>query len=323
MEKGDYVVAVVGEKEKPTLLRLRKIKNGRITGVVPNDLADTPEEDCHTFEADAIRAYLGENPPPGSVYGVRVEPLRRIDTVKHWGQIKVYIDVDKADLEPFYSRLSKCAKLLSKSGHIYPHYETELRPKRGKWAGMYCPNNRSEVDRVIFHTDDYKQGLALAYHELGHGVWFRLLSDAERVKWIKVYQENVEIQKTATDKVERILKDLRKFSGGGIYDFCADMEESETVVVDAVLDHISSVHHLKQKHVNALLLNGDSIAAYMPKAHEVEVGEPKPPITEYAGTSPEELWAETFMFYKLGNKLPKKFEKMMRRSLLSVTGGEE
>src|SRR5690606_22737552 len=90
-------------------------------------------------------------------------------------------------------------------------------------------------------------------------------------------------------------------------------------ILKACLKHIKSLHGIDRKHLDTLLRFGHDIDEYWPSY--VEFAEKNVIVSSYAGTKPEELFAEAFAFWFTGKSLPKEVKKLLDRSLAQLVRG--
>jgi hypothetical protein len=302
MLEKNYVVFVQGNKK--ALGRVKK-DLGEVVSVLTE-----PSQTSVEIDKSAILAVLGTNPPQGKVYGVDVKP-------KKYG-----FSIDETEVTSFISRSIFDQKSLTRevtSAFNSVKEDTkkvanrdiainaiDLQHKNNKTAGMYYQykdgSNKVEVYLDSMDVDEIYEILA---HEVGHHVWYDMVTPVYKTKWIKLFHES------ALDVIHVPTKTIKSFwdefaASGHVED------DQQKALLKMIRWHLSKVHHLSSKSVKHLLSTGESIAEYLPDNGYMSL--PTATLTEYATKSAEEFFAEAYRLYLL-NTLPKSIDKAMDKTL--------
>lgn len=330
----DYVIGDDGKKK--WLLQVSSVADGRVFGTLDKDRAYNPQS--AEFTNKQIIATLGHNPPQGSVFGIHIEPFRR--TLEHpdWGDVHWFVNMKKDDKLVLREALTRVAKLLKKRGLFHfvaeGNLNTEIYAPKGKWTGMYICAHRGDVaaDKMQLRP---KAGIANDYtvaHESGHGVWFRLLDEKWRARWVRFYNKFCKEVEHDQELIGQLRDDFIK-DEIPIKDFRSQLDPDQTALFDLIIDAIKANHRLTTRHLDMLITNGygEEFRDLWPES--VEDTDFEIPVSDYGTTKPEELFAEAFAFWLLGRsipadpndeaskprKLPESVQKLMDKTIAQVT----
>ena len=327
MKENSYVICKSKEQsEKPFLARIKK--SGEKSLVV------TPEKDIQYGRKDVVvkrsevKVLLGDNPFPGTVYGIDLHNLYR-KTIEHefWGPIHFFIHPEKETRILLKRGLDSTAKRIDQLG-LSPFtntFETEIRAKKGKYAGMYKHSGSDKRPNAIWYAPDWCSGDQksmdyVIYHEFGHAVRYNgLKTNKMRNKWLRLYQSTIEQVKVERKTLEGILADMEdydetqeSFRGA----FNGATQDLSPRVGKAITQWLKESHKIGTQELEIMWRSTKlkDIRKFWPD-HMIDTHDLKPRLTEYATKNVEETFAETFAFYCQRKKLPSSFTELMEESL--------
>ena len=314
INQGDYLILRMGVRAE--LARCTKAEDKKYTAVLEKESKDvegSAKIDVVEFEYRDVLTNLGRHPEVGTVYGQKIEPLKKQFTAGNaWTNIKLYQDLTETEEEALKHELVVASKRLRALGVHGLKHVVEVRNPQGKYAGYHKYRPKGEVDILCVKPEKNLEGLQyLIFHEYAHGMWHRSINARTRLRWIQLYHEYITLQAVLGTELEEVLSEVT--SAGSIKDFLSDCDDQSLLIVKDALRHISHVHSLNKKHLELALVQGESIEAYWPTS--LELSEKETCITEYARVSPEEFFAEAFAFHFCGRKVPKKIEAVINTTL--------
>lgn len=264
------------------------------------------------FKAREIIANLGHAPTAGSVYGIKVEPIRERMEHPFWGPIKIHHALEDDKRKILRKVLSDVAGRLKAHGKIA--LTTEIRTQVGAMAGFYKFRPKADTDLLCVKLDEDLSDLEYRFsHEYAHGLWFRSFSPRMKMAWVKMYHEAVQVSSYSDKDLAALLKDLE--TCGDLRTFLKDNPD-EMPVLRAIFRHIKQTHSVDRQHIELALVVGAEISGYWPTS--IELGEKQTLLTSYAEKSPEELWAEAFALKFIGKKLPSKISALCDKCLSNL-----
>lgn len=324
---NDYVIAE-SKGTKPFMLQVTANHGKVFTGFVEQNRHRDPRE-IEVSSKDMV-LNLGPDPKPGKVYGIDVgHRYRKSFTHPGWGSIHFYTKLDPATIKLFRNSLDRTYKIVKKhrlDGYI-DKIETEVREKKGKYAGMYI--HSKENLSTIWYAPECAQGSAdimdyVVLHEFGHALRYHGMTSMKlRSAWLKLYQRSIApvvVSEKQTGAIWKTMLDSLKADGeiGFIEALkAAASEDEETEAqVKVIVRWFKQVQHLAPKDLGVLWAAGetDHIRSLWPKA-AIDSSKLEPLITEYATKNVEETIAESFAYHMLGKKLPKSAAALMEKSL--------
>jgi len=195
-------------------------------------------------------------------------------------------------------------------------YPTRLFVKynKGKKVGCYKFNNKEEVSEITLMPEAFDKDTVqqIMYHEIAHGIWNRSLPEKLKAAWIKLYDKNMERKKISDAEIESLKNDLLE-SGQTIAEYAKTMEDGN--ILKKVVKHIKDLYNLKVSDLDILIRQSkEDIVKYWPK-EGLELSEYNPFVSQYATTSAEEFFAESFMYFYMKLKLPQIVDKAIRTTL--------
>lgn len=328
MNKNDYVIAQ-GKQKSPYLFQVTQVDGKLISGTLEHDRRKklTPVE---VHKRDVL-VNLGPEPKPGKVYGIDVSNLYR-KAVQHdwWGSIYFYVKPDPETLKVLRKSLDRTAEILDKKklSPFVELFDTEIRAKTGKYAGMYKHNPKA--GNTVWYTPEWAQNspMTMNYvilHEFGHVVRYNGLSSAVKLrqKWLRLYQKSIKptvIPSKALEAVHRQLIEQRQADDGVTFQEAmknvASLDEKYVKPVKVIAEFFKKVHHIGPKELGLAWKAED--LSYISKLWPhtaIDTSDLNPIISEYSAKSVEELFAEAFAFRMQGKELPDQYVELLDESL--------
>ncbi len=310
---GDFII-VKPEVGKPFLVRGKTWDKKNAVGYIEKSLNDTENTPKTTvFKSSEVVANLGKDPNTGTVFGVKVEPLIKIHETKAFGNLLQFVKMPLEFEKRMLSRMFKCRKVLKGKGLANVKYTLEFRPKKGKWAGTYYPAKQKIDIRPSFDWSD-KDIDYVFYHEHSHALWFQLLSNKRKLKWINLYHEHVEIKEAGAQELKTMHEEL--VTNGDLKSFTKDLDDEGKTTLRAIFKYIRNVHKLTPSHISSMIFHQEDFFHLWPDI--TKVGKPEVHITEYSTVSPEEFFAEAFSLYMVGKKLPADVKFLLEKTLSTI-----
>ncbi len=323
INKGDFLVVEVAGKRH--LMKVREQEGKEVTGLNQKmkRSADGRYEKKlpFTVRKSNIIVNLGKAPMPGTVYGVKIEPLYRRETTNTCGDILFFVDFDDKLVARTKKSLIKTYKKLKAKNLGGVPAEIEIRKAEGKYAGYYSFLPKAENDVLCIKPNfEMMTPSDLDYviaHEYAHGIWFRMMRPDNIAKWIALYDKHMALTSVGEEDLQEVLNEVT--DAGSVRAYMKECDEETLLIVKAALRHIRSVHGVDRKHLDMLLRHSHPIEEYWPEY--VEFSEKNVMVSEYAQKSPEELFAEAFAFWFTGKNLPTEVRKLLDRSLSQLVKG--
>lgn len=309
---GDYLIIEVMPGKRSLAKCCAVAKEGtRYKAVL--EASDDKQDPAFEFKTKAVVANLGHSPTSGSVYGVKVEPVRERMEVPFWDSVQIHHTMDDDSRKKLKKAMHEVATKLKAQRVPKLPLQTEIRTQLGTMAGYYRFKPKADADILCVKLDDDCSDLEYRFsHEYAHGVWFRNFTPQMKMAWVDMFHSAVEITAYSNKDLQELLEDLK--SAGDLRTFVKDHTD-EMVVIRAIFRHIKTTHAMEKSHFEMAVMLGHDIDQYWPSA--MELGEKQLLISKYGQKSPEELWAECFSLQFIGKKLPSKLDalrdKCMRR----------
>ena len=329
MKINQYVIAKEGKEGKPFLARIEKVHERSVFVVPQKDV----QYQRNVIELDKkdIKAMLGENPVPGTVYGFDMHNLYR-KTIEHdfWGSIHFFIHPDKDTMTRLKKGLDETAKIVDKLnlGHYADCFETEIRAKKGKYAGMYKHSTTEGKPKVVWYAPEHCMGSQdtmnyVILHEFGHVLRYNgLKTNKMRNKWLRLYQRTIAQVKVESKTLKGILHDLDDFdeeqeSFKGALNGAT--QDAHPRIQKAITQWLKETHKISPRELEIMWRASklEDIQKYWPD-HMIDTHDLKPKVTEYATKNVEELFAECFAFYAQKKKLPDVCVSLLEDSLSRI-----
>jgi hypothetical protein len=272
---------------------------------------------------------LGKDPAPGKVYGVDVtNRYRKTIHSDVWGPIHFFVKPDKDHMKMLRLGLDVTAKKLEKMDLLdfMGKFQTEIRAKKGKYAGMYV-HDRNGESKVWYAPETCGDQATMNYvifHEFGHVLRYNGLTRVKaRARWQRMFQQSIAPVVVSKKNLDRLLAHLlsqaeigTEFSLGNVIKEYAAEDESIIISVKALTRWMRNVHHISPRELDVLWSANDTatLQSLWPTS-SIDTSKLAPILTDYATRNVEELVAESFAYYALGKKLPAHIHKLLERSL--------
>lgn len=319
IETGVYVIGNDGRRN--WLMQVSSCLDSVVYGTLDKDRAYSPTDG--EFNIRQIVAVLGPNPHAGNAYGCQIEPYERTLIHPQWNNVHWFVRMPKPEKTALKTSLDRVAKLLTSKrlfGFVAGgELQMEIRPPRGKYTGMYHFVNKDggPQDRMILRP---KMGVPTDYvvaHESGHGVYYRLMTDQQRARWIRLYHSYMKMQAFEPADIER-LRDAYIEENQHVKDFRGQLEESDVLLFDNLIGTLCGTTRLTTRHLNELASDGSLETIRESWPVHVDDSDFEIVVSEYGSKNPEEFFAEAFAFWLLGNKLPKRVLAAMEKTVANV-----
>lgn len=295
LENDDFVQYQFGKKKLYGYIKRDKVITQKGEEVEVSNAMD-PESLNLISKTDIITNY-GKEP---DLESLKIETVMNSYVVPVFGTVIEYRPVTDQGRKIIKQALSEVANQV-KNLEIFPT-RIYIKFNRGKKVGCFKYNKKEEVAEISLMPQamdkDHIKNILL--HELGHAVWNSTISDNIKVKWIKLYDKNMNRNKAKSDEVINLRSDLIN-SNMKVTDYIKNMEDGETL--KKVMAKIKELYNLKPQHIDLLIQQGNDLTDYWPK-EGLDLTEYTPFVSEYATESVEEFFAESFMFFCAKDTLP-------------------
>lgn len=329
MKPNDYLIAQM-KGTKPFLAQFKEESDDGYI-VIPDNLRYREETEVTVHRRD-ILVRLGQEPKPGKVYGVDVANIYR-KSIAHaaWGPIHFFVKPDKVHMKMLRLGLDLTAKKIEKMelDPFMQTFQTEIRAKKGKYAGMYHheKEGKSRVWYAPECAETQEQMNGIIFHEYGHALRFNGLTRVKaRARWQRLFQQSIAPVIVSKKYLEGLLDHMLAEADTGsdsslssVLSTYVEEDEAGAASVKALQRWMRQVHHISPKELGVLWSAGDkeTLQSLWPKS-SIDTSKLAPILTDYATKNVEELFAEAFMFYALGKKLPGSVLKLLEKSLSDI-----
>lgn len=319
IQSGAYVIGNDGKKN--WLLQVSSVNDKMVYGHLDVGRAYEPKQG--EFLLSQIVAVLGTKPSPGSAYGVVIEPYLRTLAHEFWGNVHLHSWLKKEERTSLKKALTDVGKKLTRNkldGFLDAgNLEVEVRPPKGKYTGMYYYRikNGDNMDRMVLRP---KMGVPMDYvvaHESGHGVWYRLMTPQQQARWVKMYHSYTKMKAFEPHHIRKLRDDYIKDSVG-IRDFRGQLEEAQVLLFDNLIGSLCGNTRLTTRHLDLLAETGELETIKDVWPLHVEDSDFEIALTEYGTKNPEEFFAESFAYWLLGMKLPKRIAAAMEKTVKAI-----
>lgn len=302
---GDFIIVDIVAGKRAMARCTSVSESGKRYKAILETEADK-QEPAIEFKASAIVANLGRAPQNGSVYGLKVEPVRERLESTFWGGIQIHHVLDDNQRNVLRKAMSEVSTKLKAMKLPKLALETQIRTQVGKNLGYYKFRPKADTDIVCVRVDDDMSDIPYRFaHEYAHGIWFRNFTPKMKMAWVNMFHSAVQLSSYSDKDLQQLLDDVK--SNGDVRSFAKENPD-DLPVLKAVFRHIKQTHAMDRSHFEMALMLGEEVDAYWPSS--LELGEKQVLLTDYAKKAPEELWAETFSVKFVGKKLPHKLEDL-------------
>jgi hypothetical protein len=331
MKPNQYVIAKTKEANaKPYLARIKTINdNGDIEAVLEKDIHF--KQQAVTLTKKDIKVNLGINPLPGKAYGLDLDNLFK-KTIEHdfWGNIHFFVELEKDVMKMLRTSLDKTAERITKL-KLEPFVkliETEIRSKKGKYAGMYTHSKDDAKPHRIWYAPEHSLAASnpkeymeyIVYHEFGHAVRYNgVTRNKLRNKWLRLYQKTIAPVKIEKDVLKAMLKEMSEYDENEEsfrHVFKTVNEDQNPRTSKAILQWLKQTHRIGTHDLEVMWRASATkdLENYWPD-HMIDTHDLKPAVSDYATKNVEELFAESFAMYCQKKKLPASIEELLETSL--------
>lgn len=306
IKTGNYVI-LRSLGSKPVLVKVTAVSgDGKKYKAMP-EIRASEDDPSIEFKLNDVAANLGSSPHPGSVYGVKVEPLRETFEHPFFGTISVHHELNDNTRKTLKSSIHATAQKFKAQKIQRLPLEVELRTQTGKMAGFYKHRPKAEFDLLCVKLDDDLSDLEYRFaHEFAHGLWFRCFTPKMRLAWVDMFHSAVAVNSYSDKDLQALLDDI--LSNGDLRSFMKENPD-EQPVLRAIFRHIKQTHAIERSHFELAMMLEQDVRKYWPSS--VDLGEKSVLLTDYAKKSPEELWAEAWSLKFIGKKLPSKVSALL------------
>lgn len=329
--KGDYLIVENGNKFD--FVKVRSTGAEAMTCVVEKSHAEGKRVD-REYDNDSVVLNFGRKVRFGQAYGNRLEPLRSTQEVEGWGELHIYRKMEKGELKLLVKHMKHVVKEMKrhKLDAALP-ITTEIRNKSGRWSGYYHISGSKYKELpghqlMTIHPKEFipEDMTELLFHELGHAVWFRFVTNSQKLRWIRMYTKFIERMSAKKAVLAELLEET-KAAGDlqSMIDSLKDAEDedeseeqsfSKRDVFEECIDYIKSTFHLDKDDVKLLVSSSKYLDKYWPTDPLAlsTIKENPAVMTEYGMTSVSEFFAEAFQMYMRGGAA-KSIKKAMSKTL--------
>lgn len=311
MNVQDYVMVA----REGSSLQLAKIVDVETLQVLYDKNSHDPDKlDTEVIRPDQIVLNLGQKPRFGSVYGVTIEPFISQLFTEKYGNIRFYRHVEPEDKKTLRRAFKECyAELEAKNCHNTMPLDWEIRNQKGKYEGS-CKYRPKGVDLITLKPEifDFESLKHLIFHEVGHSVWFRQVRKSYKTRWVKLYHwytQQVSDSELLND-IRHHVETTGSFKGTSIFG------DRAKEITSACLNHFKKVHFLSPENVEDCIQDKEFMDKIFPTS--LELGFVESPLGEYAGTSVEEFWAESFRLVFLNKQLPDLVQDLFDETIVNL-----
>ncbi len=321
----DYVVGTL--EGKPSLIRVLRTSEDVIFGV--HEYKD--EESKVQVRLEDVRANLGRRPHIGTVYGAKTERLIDVDDFDPFFQLEWYFDANQKEKKAVLEGLATGVKNVNNMGlgkvmevckvKVVLNTAKNLTSKTtiGTYRRMLGTRESPDEITVRYHADSVAVTPYLLAHEVGHGVWRRLLSVDTQVAWIKAFAERSEVEWFDSEQVGEVIRAMvsQETTRPQVED------EHAPYIIDWVLSTLRSLTNLRPIDVHTLLRHDKAAAKRLLgdwRSWSVPTAELDTAVTEYANTNPEECFCECLALRSVGKGLPDYIKDLWNETHDSIRG---
>jgi len=304
----DHYLIIRDEKGKPAL----GLAYGKNKILLEKGIEDEDSDTTYAFQDEDVLCNLGAEPTSGiSVMGIKIEPFDQTIKIKNFGPLHMYRTLEEREQKYLIQVFAKAYELLDQKNitQFLPLHAMQYYNPRGKYEGSYTHKVSKSGDRLdsmmlrMVDPKDRKHNLYVILHELGHGVWFNMVPEDIKAKWIKLFSKRILLEtvkpKTLGYMCEHVINAEGTFS-----DFIkASEDDADIILLKEIRKYIMRVHKLTTDEIDVLsVMQPEMIKEMWPEAQKLTT--PETDISEYAMTNVKEFFAESFAFYMTERALP-------------------
>jgi hypothetical protein len=329
IDAQDYVI-IDGDKKR--LLQVVGRHGNTFTGVVDNEYKYSSNKQLVTFEPDDVLAVLPSVVSPGRVYGIKVEPINNVGLIKPWGSVEYRRYVTDSEKALINRTLAHTGRIIHQSKlSSYLPITVEIRPHIAKENGWYIYTKRpGKLDTLILcpeqfriTTDDEFAKISLMrtiMHEFFHHIWFLYFTNELRTRWIRLFHQTIQVEEAGKDILIQLHKD---FIDSGLFalQYRKHLKDGgeEVELFNDVIKHITKVHKLTMRDLNALLTEGSNLLEYWPKT-PMQLSKTNPVISKYGTKNVEEFFAEAGSLMSVGHLISPNVANALNISMQMIGG---
>lgn len=325
INEKDYVVMLSGKNKRFLALvtKVEKLSNKtEYTAIIDNsDMQNESARTEVTFEHHEVIANLGRNPFSGRCFNVSIEPFFRSKKINPWGVVSFYRDMTEDQFNLLTQALKTAGGVAKQRSWFPPNVIVEVRNPKGKFSGSYRHTKKDDTPDILTLSlkDEHFEDLPYVInHELGHGVWFTLVSSSLKSKWISLYTKSTVLSDVTKLDLISMRNDLIKCGSCGDYFASVKDDEAKPIMASEVFKFINRKHKLSKNDLDILLEDKDVDLTDIFPLKPMQIGSKSLLVSEYATKSVTELFAESFAFFILDRELPKEVKSLMKETLASV-----
>jgi hypothetical protein len=303
-----YVIAQPSGLKGPKLFKTKKTEKGLLGRIADNSYYGDAE--TYLIKSDEVILYLGDEPAYGVAYGVLVEPILKRYVVKGFGTVYSYADVGDAMQERISKALLTSYSKTRKQFPNCPTFElsTEIRATKGRVLGSYQYRPK-DVDNMVLRPNGemgMRELVKLITHELGHGVWNRGMTSESRSRWIKRYDQFIEVSTVTVSDVKRIVRSLREMQS--VKDYLKECEPEDLAKFGIYAGWLHKIHGMSKREMQDMISAGEDLPIADTHLHKSDVSTP---ITLYSKENPQELFCEAWSSLAVGDLSNKGMLKLL------------
>lgn len=300
----DIVVVEVGKTEKSTVRHIVKVAGVTDSGLAGRSLMKgTMPIQC---ELKCVLANLGPEPKMGWVYGYHIS-----------GGFEGTVTINNTDfifkVKPPEGMVEAMSDCMNKFPSVFGllKFRVEVHGPRGARLGFWAHHKRSDIDTMGIHTTSFSSDEIeeTMIHELGHGVWYRLMDEKLRARFIQAYTHSIDVHAVPLSKIREMAKEFDK-QRGSVRTYMKEIPAPEKALFKKMLEWIKEVHHISREDIDKLRVGDFKVAEYFP-THSMVASTVNPVITEYATTKPVEFFCEGWAHYWLRKQMPRDVVSIM------------
>jgi hypothetical protein len=254
------VVEIPNKKDDPPDKKLKKVY-GKVIDLKPKTLTVAAVKNGKRFEkvpTENVLALLGRIPAPGRVYGQKTEFPQNVRTIEGQ-QVVFYHHLDAGDEKELEDTLKKMKPLFQR---LKLQVEFAIRPKSGGKVYSYKSKKvkKETVGVISLYPNAFSDPIMsleeCIAHEMFVCTWFQKLERKQKVRWIEVWRNYVNLTNMDVGKVEKVSQAFMK-SGKSTKEFLEGLkEEHEIDLFKRLVVWIKQVHQLSKNNVDALSQEG-------------------------------------------------------------------